>query len=422
MNSNREMITIDSGNIDRYIDRYMEIYTGAYTAFRDWSSEGRRAKQKVVMESMRNDKNIHFKGLLEDGQLIATMKVIDYDIGLYGRLGKATGLCCVAVHRLYKKRHGAFDLVEYFEQYTKDSGADIALLLPFNMGFYRSLGYGFQSRIMKHSIPTLNLPEHKDISHLCVLGDEDFDSVISCQKKFVEKNHGQLVKFEDDIRNISFCDDTIWIGYKENEELRGYMAVDYLCDSETNYTLNAMEVKDMAYLDAGVFCELLGYLRLQSDQAQRTILYTGEEDFYHILDDAADTTGDYVDYGGLQTNTVALNVMHKILDPERFIERTSYRTMAQGEITVAFDYLDELAGERKSVTVAVANGRWSVSGDEPEVRIRCRLSDLTSIFMGSAQIAALYRLGAIEVSDESRVFQLDSLFRTEQKPFSNSDF
>jgi len=167
---------------------------------------------------------------------------------------------------------------------------------------------------------------------------------------------------------------------------------------------------------------MLGYLRLQSDQAQRTILYTGEEDFYHIFDNAADTTGNYYEYGGLQTNTVALNVMHKILDPAEFVDRTSYRRMPEGKIKVCFDYYDEIMAESRKITINVTDGKWSETKAKPDVTVRCRLSDLTSILMGSAQISALARLGVIEVSDKNRIFDLDYLFRTEQKPFSNSDF
>jgi len=422
MHGNREIVEINRSNLNKYIDRYMEIYTGAYTAFRDWSVEGRAAKKKVVTESICNDKNIHFIGLVEDGELIATMKIIDYNIGLYGRIGKATGLCAVAVHNLHKKKHAAFDLVEYFEKYTRESGADIALLLPFNMGFYKSMGYGFQSRIMEHSVSTSNLPKHNDISHMAVLGEKYFKNVIECQRKFAEINHGQLAKFEDDFRNIEFGGSTRWIGYMEGGELLGYMSIDFLCDSETNYTFNAMKITDMAYLNADVLHEMLGYLRLQSDQAQRTLLYTGEEDFYHIFDNAADTTGKYYEYGGLQINTVALNVMHKILDPAEFVDRTSYRRMPEGKIKVCFDYYDEMAAERKAITIKVMDGKWSVTEESPDATIRCSLSNLTSILMGSAQISALARLGVIEVSEENRIFDLDYLFHVEQKPFSNSDF
>ena len=47
---------------------------------------------------------------------------------------------------------------------------------------------------------------------------------------------------------------------------------------------------------------------------------------------------------------------------------------------------------------------------------------MSSILLGSAGIAALYRLGAIEVSDASKVPAADLAFYAPQRPFSNNDY
>jgi len=403
------------------INEYTDCYFGAYTAFKDMTEAGRESKKELLLYSMDNDKSVHFFGLEEDGKIIATMRIVDYEINIFGQMKKAAGLASLAVHHLHKKQHAAFDMVKFFDDYAKEN-CDIALLLPFNMAFYKKMGYGFQSRIMEHNVPTASLPAHDDISHLVLLNDSDLNDILNCQREFVLQNHGQLVKFEDDIRNISANGETRWIGYRDHGKLKGYMSIDFTCDSDTNYTLNCMNVTEMAYLDSEIFRELIGYLKLQSDQAQRTVLITGEPDFISIFSDAADVSGYYIHYGGIQTNTVALNVMHKIPDPARFVQDTAYRKFPSGNLNVRFDYYDEMLHEDHSLTIDISNQKWHLTESSPDVTVTCCLADLTSIFMGSAEVAALSRLGVIKVSEELKLTELDTLFHVPQKPYSNSDF
>ena len=135
------------------MDEYMKVYTGSYTAFKDWSDSGYAEKQASLTESLLEDEHIQFFGMFEDGTLIATMRLVDYEIGLFGELGRACGLASLAVHGLHRGKKAALDMVRFFESYTLESGADLALLLPFTMKFYRKMGYGFQSKCSGTAFP-----------------------------------------------------------------------------------------------------------------------------------------------------------------------------------------------------------------------------------------------------------------------------
>ncbi len=404
--------------------RYMEIYSGSYTAFKDWSDSGIAAMKERLTDSLLNDEHVHFYGLFEEGEMIATMRLVDYEIGLFGKLGRACGLASLAVHGLHRGKHAALDMVQFFEKYAEESGADLAILLPFTMKFYRSMGYGYMSKMHYHSLPTVNLPVCREQPHLVMLSRADEAEILECQRAYSEANHGSLVKFEDDVRNLRSGDTVRWVGYRKDGRLTGYMSIVFSCDSETNYTLNCMNVTEMVYNGPEVLREFLGYLRSQADQAQRTTLLTGEEDFYHILAEASDTTGNYIDFGGLQTNVSAMNVMHKLVDAESFVRHTGHRRFPMGEMTVRFVYEDAFEGSEKAMTVRIADHRWEVvSADTaPDVVVACKEAELASILMGSAGIAALVRLGAAKVSEPALLQDLDALFHVPQRPFGNSDF
>ena len=213
-------------------------------------------------------------------------------------------------------------------------------------------------------------------------------------------------------------------------KLRGYMIYEFVCESDVNYTLNRIEVKEFAYEDGKVLQTLLGFLRNQSDLARTVVIRTGEEDFYHILPSAQDTSGNYIDFGFLQTNIGAIGTMYKIVDLEGFITASSHRKFIPVNLSTGFDYYDELAHSEKTFNIAFETdesgktARWHViPKDAPcDARVKCNLADLSALLMGSCRLASLLRLGGAEISDDAYADMLDSLLCCKQKPWTNTDY
>lgn len=213
---------------------------------------------------MENDKHIHFYGLFEDETLIATMKLIDFSINLFGKMQPATGLMALGVHPLYKKNKAALEMVKFFEDYAKSNGSSIAMLLPFRMDFYRKMGYGYGTKLDEYRIPTEALPkvDKEEIKKLRFLtSNDDIEQMLLCHSAFAAKNHGMAEKFEDEIRNIKDDTQTRRIGYFEDGRLQGYVAYSLICESDVNYTINRMEVNELVYMDGRILLCLLGYLK-----------------------------------------------------------------------------------------------------------------------------------------------------------------
>ncbi len=412
------------------IEDYLTIYLNAYPAFKNIGDEGRKKYRARILHSMANDKNINFYGLYEDGKLVANMKLIDFKMNAFGVMQKACGLMALAVHPMYKKRGVARDMVRFFEKYTKETGCIVAMLLPFRMDFYRNMGYGYGTKLEEYHIPTTSLPACEDTSKIAFLGSEDVPEILKLHSQFASYNHGLLEKFEDEIRDISDDSDSRRIGYVDEGKLRGYAVYNFANTSGVNYTLNKIEVNELVYDDSEVLRALLGYLRNQSDLAQSIVIRTGEEDFYHILPSAQDVSGNYIDFGFLQTNIGAIGTMYKVLDPKFFVEATSYRKFLPLTVTVGFDYYDELGHCDKVINIKFEvqedgkSSKWTVLDDHApcDVRAKCNLADLSSLFMGSAHFAGLVRLGSIKLSDKEYEDVLDALFYCKQKPWTNTDY
>lgn len=415
-----------------YIEDYLTIYLNAYPAYKNTGEEGRNKYRPRFLRSMAEDSHIHFYGLFEDNRLIAQMKLIDFDMNAFGQMKKATGLMALGVHPMYKKKGAARDMVKFFENYTEESGAIVSMLLPFRMDFYRNMGYGYGSKMDEYVLPAKQLPaaDPSEMEKITFINSDDHatDMILDCYRKFAEGYHGMCQKFENELEDYYGDSETHRVGYFDGKELKGYVTYDIHCMSETNYTLNRIEVKELVYLTPQALRGLLGFLHNQSDLAETIIIRTGEPDFHHLLPSAQNISGHYTDFGFLETNTSSIGTMYKITDPANFVLETSYRKFIPFELKVKFEYYDELEHSHDAFGVQfTTEGKWDLYGNVTDdsafdVIVNCNLADLSSLFMGSADFAALARLGVVKVNKEGYTHLLDLLFHVDQKPWTNTDY
>ena len=74
------------------IDEYMEIYLNSYPAFKSLDDECRNYYREKTIRDMERGVDVDFFGCFEDGVLAATMKIVDFDINLFGEMKKTKGL------------------------------------------------------------------------------------------------------------------------------------------------------------------------------------------------------------------------------------------------------------------------------------------------------------------------------------------
>ena len=409
------------------LEAYLDIYLNSYPAYKELDEACRDHYREKHRTELQEDTQTKTVGLFEGETLIATMKLILFSMNFFGRMQPACGLMALEVHPLHKKKGAALTMVRYFEEYARERGALLTLLLPFRMDFYRRMGYGFAGKLYEYHLPTSALPkiDRAALPGLRLLQPEDFDAVMDCHRRFVRRNHGMVEKFDEEIRGLRGDIQVRRIGcHGPDGRLRGYVAYRFQDASESNYTQNRLSVEELVYEDGQVLRTLLGALRMQEDLAQTVLLRTGEEDFHHLLDDPQDVSKNYMDFGFLQTNVSAVGTMFKLVDGERFVEKTAYRDFPAGRLTAAFRYEDELTGRERCLRIAFAGGRWAVAGaDAPaEVTVTCRQGDLASLLMGSCQLMAMVRLGAMKVDRAEKARELERLLHCEQKPWLNSDY
>lgn len=406
------------------IESYLEVYLNAYPAYKELDEACRDKYRKKVSIEITENKEVELLGLFEDDRMIAFMKIVNFSMNIYGRMQHVCGLMSLAVHPLHKKKGVAFEMVTHFEDYASDHGAQVTVLLPFRIDFYRNMGYGYGAKMDEYHVPTESLPKTDSMKGIHLLTMDDLPQVLDCHSRMAEKNHGMLKKFEEEIRGMREDTQIRRIGYFEEGKMKGYASYRFENTSPVNYTLNRMSVEELVYDEGVVLRKLLGALRMQSDLAQTVVLRTGEEDFYHLLESPQDISGNYINFGFLQTNVSAVGTMFKILNPAAFIASAAYRNLPEGNLTAEFIYEDMMAHCEKRIKISFADGRWRPEESEraADISLRCSQGDLSSLLLGSASLASLIRLGSVKISNETYAEQLNNLLYCSQKPWSNSDY
>ena len=111
------------------IEAYLDIYLNSYPAYKALDAECRAHYRAKHLTELREDTQTRTVGLFEDGTLIATMKLILFSMNFFGRMQPACGLMALEVHPLHKKKGAALAMVRYFEDYARQNGALLTLLL-----------------------------------------------------------------------------------------------------------------------------------------------------------------------------------------------------------------------------------------------------------------------------------------------------
>lgn len=412
------------------LDAFTRIYLDAYPSGKNISEECYRMYFDRNLESMLEYEHVNFFGLFEGDELIAIMKLIDFEMNFFGEMKKSTGLMSMGVHPLHKRKGAARELVSFFEEYTEDTGGLVSMFLPFRVDFYRKMGYGYGTKLDEYRIPTVQLPICRDISNLRIVKKDEVSKILTCHSEFVKRYHGAVKKFGEEIRDILADDNKRYLGYFDGEEMKGYAAFDFISESDVNYTLNRIEVSELVYSNGDVLRSLIGGLRMQADLAQNIVIRTGEADFYHLLDSPQDTSGNYIKYGFLQTNVSAMGNMYKIPNIKWFIDNTKNRRFVMDNIKITVRVKDEFKNTEEEFSLIFrtsdignySNWFYSEDLDDSEFEIICNLADLSSLLMGSAEFAPLVRMGIVKISDVAEIERLDRLFHYCQKPFTNTDY
>lgn len=415
----REILKLDESHIDAYSD----IALNSYPSFKDLSEDGIKEYKEIVRQTMRDDKNVTFYGMFEEEKLVAVMRLFDFSMNLFGEMAPASGLGYLGVHLMHKKEKCAKEMIEFYEDIYREKSIPIALLLPFRPDFYKKMGYGFGTKMNQYRLPIWSIPAYFGNNDIRYIDNNDIESLIECHSRAVKKTHGMIMKIDDEIRNLVSDPYNKIIGNYDSEgNLNGYMVFQFQNAKADNYTINNIYMEELIYEDSLVLKKLLGFLRKQEDQVGLVIFNTEDEYFHYLFDNPLNDSLNYIPYGNLESNTQAVGLMYKILDVRKAFEQSTHRNYNNSNLNIRFLIYDEMKKQEEEVIVNFENGKVNIKDKKYDATLRMNLANFSSLFLGSASVIGLYKLGILELDHLDLLEEIDRTFYYPQKPVCSTDF
>ncbi len=406
-----------------HIDEYTEIAYNAYPSFKDFTKESMDEYKKETLDIMKNDPVVTFYGMFENNELIGVMRLFDFEMNYFGKIISVSGIGFLGVHLMHKKKKVARDMLQFYEDYYKSKGISFGLLLPFRPDFYKRMGYGFGTKMNQYRILSSRIPGYYKESDIRYIEEKELSKLLDCHNKMVNKTHGMMRKFGDEIRPIFGDPFNRVIGsYDRDGNIDGYLVYKFQNGKPGNYTINNIYIKEFVYTNTEVLKKLLGFLRKQEDQVNLVIFNTEDESFHYLFNDPRNDSLNYIPYGYLETNTQAVGVMYKIFDVKKAFFQCRHRNYNNSNISVRFLVNDDFNDETEEIIVKFENGIVNLDSKKYESTININIAEFSSLFLGSVSLKGLFDLGLLELDKDEYLNELDRIFYCSQKPVCYTDF
>jgi predicted acetyltransferase len=371
------------------------------------------------MSIQENDDTSNFYGVFDEGHLVGGMRLLDFDLNYYGEMIKAGGVGMVAVDLLQKKKGYARDMIHYFLDHYEQRGINLTLLYPFRPDFYYRMGFGYGTKMNQYDFSPASLPGGRVEGDLCYLKAEHREALQRFHTEYVMENHGFCTKstFEWESLLKAHAENNTLVGFFRDGVLEGYLAYNFKKAHENNFVRNNMVIREWLWSSPEGLLGLCRFLATQADQIDRVIHHTQDAGFHHLLQDVRSNTYNMIPSVYHESNTAGVGLMYRITGVSHFLAQTSVRNYNGLDLELSVQIMDTFRPKNSGeLHLSFRQGKATVSKErQPGPHMALDIADLSSLVLGSAGFADLYRLGRVQVESQ-HVKVLEELFRPERRP------
>jgi predicted acetyltransferase len=186
-----------------------------------------------------------------------------------------------------------------------------------------------------------------------------------------------------------------------------------------------MVVNEFIYETREALMELCTFLHDQSDQIDRIIIKSQDENLHYIFGDPSN--GLYMpmhDAAECIIGDVAVGMMYRVINTRRLFELLGGKCFGDGKLKVKLKVKDDLLEENNgSLILHFSGGKVKISQKEDyEVEVNTDIGSLSSMLMGAVSFSRLYSLGLAEISNVEYIEKVSRLFALDTKPMCTSTF
>jgi predicted acetyltransferase len=400
-------------------DDVISILATAYPGLK-LTSEGEIQKFRERLEQIQSSVGpSKFYVLKRSGEIVGTMRLLDFNMNMRQQMIDAAGVGMVAVHYLHKKEKVAKQLLYQFLQHYRQKQTNIVLLYAFRPDFYHKMGFGFGPQMFQFKFAPIQFPNTWDKANLRFAGPSDAPQILAYVHKQVAKTHGLIQKTENEVNAWFRNGETKVVIYEHTRGVEGYMVFQYQSAHPENFISNDMHIREFFYDTPEVFGEFMSFLHSEADQIRRVVMNTQDPWFHHVIKDPRNDSDVIIPSVYHETNTAGIGLMYRVLNIRGLFEELTGQCFGPGNITVMFTISDSFFPDNNgSTTVHFSDGIPHVisTNDSCDVEIRMDIAHFSSWIMGTVPLSRLLQYGLAFISDVSYVSLVERLFQLQEGP------
>ncbi|MEG0687016.1 MAG: hypothetical protein RR425_06985, partial [Erysipelotrichales bacterium] len=206
----------------------------------------------------------------------------------------------------------------------------------------------------------------------------------------------------------------------ENNEIDGYILMEFVNGKDDNYTINHLYIKEFIYNSIDSQRKLLEFVRKQADQVQIVIFDTLDDSFSYLIDNPASDSNNYIPFGYLETNTQAIGNMYKILDVKKALEE--HIAKSYNNVDTKYRLIIQEDSNEQEIVVNHDSGSINLNSTEYDYTIKMHIRDYSVLLLGCTNAQSLFNLGLLEIDNPKYLKEFDLAYYSSKKPINNTDF
>lgn len=381
------------------IERLVELHQWSYPLSK-LDAEGRR---DVYVNNPRAGLEDVFV-VIDNGLIVASMTAYRFTQFQEDAEFPVVGIANVAVAPDHRRGGIAGFLIQQSLEIFEEQEVTASLLHPFSQSFYRNLGWGYSGEIHQYHINAEQLCEYVDVLEETELSarlfsEEDLPEIMAFYEAQARQFNGLLS------RNERYWQEKIVAAPRQavlalfSGDLIGYLIYSLHEILTENFLLQEMEIHEWMAPTLDARDVLLSFLARQSDQVESIRFTLHPDEPLHLwVDDPRSQSRRCIHRLYNETATVALGLMHRLVNVKSAFENGRKFNGVKGELTLEME--DDLLGDRKlAVTFTGKGATVDEVKSKPGRLLRGPVDVLSQIYCGYTTPQQAYELDLVEIEE-----------------------
>ena len=328
---------------------------------------------------------------------VACYSALNLEINFLGKIFPAVGIAGVAVAPQRRGQHLARLMIEHSLITARSQQLPLAMLYPFQHGFYRRLGWAWVNQTYQYRVSTRHLPLYTERSGIIPYHPQHELAIQATYQQAASQQNGWLQRAAWQWREYLKLEGEECYLYQADGQIWGYVFYKFTYLDGLPKLLT-VKITEWVALTNAAYRGILGFLASLRDQVATVIWNTDAADPlpYLLQEPSADArlAATSFDFGLVhRLGAIGSGFMWRLVDLEAALQ---LRPISAGSpFTLTFAVSDDILGDR-TLTIKFADGRMQLRDQPAESVVKLSITHLTALFAGSRTATELARLGEIE--------------------------